>query len=161
VTIHIDTRPADDRADQIVRDAEAEMTLGELRRCPCGTAEIRPVPGSASGFVCAGCSTPLHVSQTGEVTPWAGATETRSPSSEALSGGDGSGPTALRPAHSPDDDRPTPSLNFAPLRRITGRDVRTSRVRLFLECGHAVERPYIGWQSSARCLDCLRGVAPC
>jgi hypothetical protein len=46
------------------------------------------------------------------------------------------------------------SLNTAPLRRITHREVLASRVRLSLACGHAIERAYNGWQERARCAEC-------
>jgi hypothetical protein len=50
--------------------------------------------------------------------------------------------------------RGLPSLNQAPLRRIANREVLASRERLFLSCGHAIERRYGGFAYRARCAEC-------
>ena len=49
---------------------------------------------------------------------------------------------------------PAGTLRSAPLRVITRREVLASRERLFLACGHAIERAYHGWSHRARCADC-------
>jgi hypothetical protein len=56
---------------------------------------------------------------------------------------------------SPERIRPARNLNQAPLRVITHREVMASRTRLYLECGHGVERAYTGWAHRARCEECL------
>jgi hypothetical protein len=49
----------------------------------------------------------------------------------------------------------TASLNLAPLRTIRHREVLANRERLFLACGHALERAYHGYAHRARCAACL------
>lgn len=49
---------------------------------------------------------------------------------------------------------PQLNLNAAPLRLVEGREVLATRERLFLECGHAVERAYFGFAAVARCAEC-------
>lgn len=54
-----DMRPADVRAETIVREAEFEADGVELCRCGCGTAEVEVIPDQPSGFRCVGCKEPL------------------------------------------------------------------------------------------------------
>lgn len=49
----------------------------------------------------------------------------------------------------------TVPLSQAPLRVIARREVLASRERLYLTCGHAIERAYHGWSHRARCRECL------
>lgn len=49
----------------------------------------------------------------------------------------------------------TVPLRQAPLRTIHRREVLASRERLYLTCGHSIERAYHGWSHRARCLECV------
>jgi hypothetical protein len=46
-------------------------------------------------------------------------------------------------------------LRSAPLRTIRHREVLANRERLYLACGHAIERRYADYASRARCIECL------
>ena len=46
------------------------------------------------------------------------------------------------------------ALNRAPLRTVTGREVLASRERLYLACGHSLERAWFSFASRARCAEC-------
>lgn len=138
MTVFVDTRDVVERAESAVRDAEFELQSGvEVRRCPCGATTLQPV---ADGFVCAGCGTPDLRPRPfpGEVLP------------KGTSGAQDSSPGPVCRVLGADN------LNAAPLRAVERRDVLASRERLYLTCGHAVERACRrgGWALRVRCVEC-------